>query len=122
MLFATVFCWTAWTLVIIYIDPFQASRVDFFFFYLSLFLSLLGTLSLICFGLLFFLRRTDAALYRYVKKSFAYAAIISLIVIVLYYLQSEGYLHYWNVATLGTLALFLILFRLSTRPRLRARE
>ena len=39
MIFATVFCWSAWVLVIFNIDPFQASISEFVFFYLSLFLA-----------------------------------------------------------------------------------
>jgi hypothetical protein len=122
MFFATIFCWSAWALVLINVDPLQASTSDFLFFYASLLLSLLGTASLGLFGIFFLFRRDDTVPYRFVKKSFAYGMGIACAVVILLYLQSEGYLHYWNVATLGTLALFLILFRLSTKQRLRIQE
>lgn len=122
MLFATVFCWSAWLLVLFNTDPFAASLSEFLFFYLSLFLSLLGTVSLLLFALFLLIRRGDMVPYRYVKKSFVSGSITALSVIVLLYLQSEGYLHYWNVAILGTLALFLLLFRLSTRRSLSTQE
>lgn len=117
MMFATAFCWSAWVLVILNVNPLEATFLEFFFFYVSLFLSLLGTISLLLFGGFFIFGRAELSLYRSVKKSFLYGSIIACIGVLLLYLQSLEYLHYWNLVILGTLALFLILFRFSTRRK-----
>jgi len=44
---ATLVCWLAWFFVINTVDPLKAGWFGFFIFYFSLFLSLMGTLTLV---------------------------------------------------------------------------
>ena len=112
MILGTIFCWSAWMVIILNVDPFVASTSSFIFFYFSLFLALLGTTSLVIFAGFRLFGRDRFALYRYVQKSFVNAMIISVLVIGIMYLQSLGYLHYWNLGILLTLFIFLGLFKI----------
>jgi hypothetical protein len=115
MIVATLFCWLAWVMVIMNVDPFEASPSMFIFFYLSLFLALFGMISLILFGAFRLFGRGEFSLYRYVQKSFVDALAISVFLVALLYMQSLGYLHYWNLGILFAIMVFLGLFRISTK-------
>lgn len=110
---ATILCWTAWLFVIITVDPFQASRLSFFFFYISLFLALLGTTSLLIFG--FYSRLGQAALpmFRHVERSFRDGCIAASLLVSFLYLQSRGWLNIINLLifflAMGCLLLFIFL-------------
>ncbi len=106
---ATILCWAAWVIVLFNVDPFHAGLLNFIFFYFSLFLALLGTISLSSIFVFHFWSKSDELLFRYVKRSFRYGFITSLLLIALLYFQASGLLNYWN---LGALILIIILFAL----------
>jgi hypothetical protein len=109
MFIATVLCWTAWGFVIFNVDPYQASTLTFVFFYLSLLLSLLGTISLILFSVYSFFGREPLPMFRYVQRSFRDSMILTLVIGVLLYLQSKGWLHVWNFGLfMGAILCFLL--------------
>jgi len=112
MLLATIFCWIAWWFVISNVDPFQGDGLGFFFFYLSLFLAILGTLSLLTFVVRKILSRQNLPMFRYVQKSFRDAIFIALLVVLLLFLQAQGYLHWWNLGifAVGLLLLLALVF------------
>lgn len=115
MTLATLLCWGAWGFVLFQVDPFQASALSFAFFYTSLFLSLLGTLSFAAFAGYYFLSREKLPMYRYVQKSFRDACIISILAGAVLYLQAEGWLTLWNGTLLVTLLFILLLFFITNR-------
>ena len=112
MLLATIFCWIAWWFVISNVDPFQGDGLGFFFFYLSLFLAILGTLSLLTFVVRKILSSQNLQMFRYVQKSFRDAIFIALLVVLLLFLQAQGYLHWWNLGifAVGLLLLLALVF------------
>ncbi len=114
MTLATILCWTAWGFVIVNVNPFESGLVGFMSFYSSLFFSMFGTLSLITLGAYY--KFTDIRpIFKIVEKSFRDACVLSVVVIILLYLQAQQLLTIWNLS-LFILFLFLIgSFYVSTR-------
>jgi len=108
MFLATVFCWIAWWFVLINVNPFQGDSLGFFFFYLSLFLALMGSISILSFLGRRFLSRTDAPMFRYVQKSFRDAVFFGIVIVVLMFLQGLGYLKWWNIGIFALLLIFAL--------------
>lgn len=119
MLGATLLAWFAFILVINSFDPQQANAVVFIFVYLSLFLSILGTLALLGFLLRklwpmsFFGRERKKELSaKLALKSFRQALIFSVVIILALILQAAELLNWWNILLLiifATLVEFIIL-------------
>jgi len=123
MILTTILCWIAWGMVLVNIDPFDSSAVGFIFFYTSLFLALLGTVSICAFFLhRLFVRKKQIPMYRSVQRSFLDATVIAVVCVGLLYLQSQSYLHYWNIGILLVLVIFVGLFKLSTHFPTRSQE
>lgn len=117
MLLGTILCWVSWTFVIINIDPFQNNQVGFLFFYLSLFFALLGSLSLLSFLFFRIFSRKLTPIFRHVRTSFRTACLLSLIVIILLYLQGKELLNIWNLGAFVLACLFVFSFVVSTKKR-----
>lgn len=103
MTLGTALAAVAWVLVLINVDPDEAGILGFILFYATLFVSLVGVLSLA--GTLYrvrFLERGDLA-WREVRTSFRHAVILSGVCISSLLLASHGLLYWWNF--LGLLAL-----------------
>lgn len=115
MFFATLLGWAAWIFVVFNVDPFQDSTLGFFFFYLSLFFSLIGTLSLIAFLLTQIFPQPQVPMYRLVQKSFRIGLLLSGILIVLLFLQGKGILTKWNSILLLFIGVTTTCFFLSTK-------
>ena len=97
MAFATTLCWSSWIFVLYRIDPFTANALSFAFFYFSLFLAMLGSISLVLFVGFYYLSRSAAPMYRYVQRSFRSAIVVSLIAVFLLLLQGIRVLALWNI-------------------------
>ncbi|KKW42507.1 MAG: hypothetical protein UY92_C0006G0068 [Candidatus Magasanikbacteria bacterium GW2011_GWA2_56_11] len=115
MIFATLLCYTAWFFVIDNVDPFAASAAGLGFFYLSFFLSLLGTCSLIFFCLYRFFGTSDLPLFRYVQKSFRESLAISAYLALMLLLQGASYLTFWIGSLVTGLFILVISFMVSLR-------
>jgi len=115
MTFATVLCWFSWGIVILNINPFEASLGGFLFFYVSLFFSLLGTASLIAVLLYRLFSRQGLPLFRYVQKGFRDGCVLAGGVILLLFLQSKSLLNWWNIGAFIFVLFFLVLFQRSTQ-------
>lgn len=115
MILGTILCWTAWWIVVLNIDPFQDTGVGFGFFYISLFLALLGTISIFAFILRKLLSKMDLPMFRYVERSFKDSLFISVLIVALLYLQGINYLRWWNLGILGGAVLIYLLFVWSTK-------
>lgn len=111
MFLATIFCWIAWSVVVINVNPFQSDDVGFCFFYVSFFLAVVGTFSILTFLCRWFFSGSDEPIFRFVKKSFRDGFLISFFATTVLYLQARNYLRLWNLAVL---AVFFILYVLLT--------
>lgn len=100
MVVATFLCWISWGMVIVNIDPFTAGNLSFVFFYTSLFLALIGTISMISFLYHKYLSRLDQPIFKCVKKSFRAGVIISFGLVFVLYLQGSELMSFWNFTIL----------------------
>lgn len=114
MLLGTLLCWSAWMFVIVNTDPFTNTPITMFFFYLTLFFALLGTLALLSFALLRYFSHGIVPMYKHVQRSFFIAFASSGFASMLLFLQGSNMLSMWNVLLLLGVILFLALFKLST--------
>lgn len=115
MLLGTIFCWIAWLFVVFNIDPFQDKGIGFSFFYVSLGLALLGTISIISFLIRKSLGKDNLPMFRYVKQSFKDALFVAIVLILMLFLQGKGYLNWWNTIIFVVAILFSALFILSSK-------
>jgi hypothetical protein len=95
MTVGSLICWGAWLFVINGIDPDQSGVAGFLFFYISLFLSLLGTLSVIGFIIRKGLFKSDHIVFHHVKNTFRQGLIFSLAIIIAMILLQFNLLAWW---------------------------
>jgi len=117
MVISSILCWTAWVIVIMNIDPFQSDWFGFAFFYMTLFFSLLGAISILSFLVYCFLFRNELSMFRYVKKSFRDSFIISIVLLILLFLEGNQLLNKWNLGILVLFLIFIFSFWFSTKRR-----
>ena len=116
MLLTTVACYLALFAVIYYFDPQNGGPIALTFFYASLFLSLLGTFSLI--GLIVRIIFTSSQLvFKKVVVSFRQGIWFSLLVITSLFLQSVNLLGWKNIAFLILALAILELFFMSYKSK-----
>ncbi len=113
MIFSTLLCWAAWVFVIVQIDPFETGPVGFVFFYVSLFFALIGTISLMIFGIYRLFGAREMPLFRHVRMSFRTAVVLSSLALVGLYLQSLSVLSLFNTLVFGTICMVIVSFDLS---------
>ncbi len=102
MILSTVLCWAAWIFVLVNVDPTQTSAIGFLFFYISFLLAIIGSASLLLFGIYKRVSRGELPMFRLVQKSFRDASAIAVVISALLYLQGRGIIH------VSALILFLL--------------
>ncbi len=100
MSLGTVACAIAWLFIIFTIDPTQAGIIGLTFFYVSLFLTLLGAFSVVGFLLHRKLVSDDMAVFRHVRRTFRQSIIFSLFFIAVLLLLQKQWFNWWNLAIL----------------------
>jgi len=105
----------AWAMVLFNVDPSRDSQLGLIFFYITLFFSLLGLISLINFGLYRLVTKSDYPLFRLVQKSFRNGVIGSSLILTMLFLQVLNILNIWTGVMLLILFLSISFFKLSTR-------
>lgn len=114
MLIGTCVAWGACYLVVLYLNPNTAGNIGLLFFYLSLFLSISGTLTLIGFGWRYW-RHSDEVLFLQVTISFRQGALLAFMVVGALFLQANSLLTWWNLGLLIIGLTLLEFFWLSGR-------
>lgn len=100
MTFATLLSWVAWAVVLWSMNPEETGPGGFLIFYVTLFMGLLGTLTL--FGVTYrvmFLGRRDVV-SREVRISFRHAIALSAMAVAALALSAQGLLRWWIAAIL----------------------
>jgi len=97
MIFATIFCWIAWGLILFYIDPGAAGIVGLACFHASLFFSLIGTFTLVGLALRIWFSHNEV-LFAHVGISFRQAGLLSLVIAGCLILQQFRILNWWDGA------------------------
>lgn len=113
MLLGTFLSWSAWGLVIWNMDPTEAGIAGFVLFYLTLLMSLVGTMTLLGVVYRVMLLKRHALVMREVRIAFRHAILISLVGIISLILSGLGFLRWWAITAMillvcGLEYLFLI--------------
>jgi len=100
MSIGTAIAWAGWLFVVITIDPNEAGILSLILFYITLFVSLMGSLAIL--GIIFRVRwrKSNELLTREVKISFRHAVMLSAVGIVSLLLASLDLLTWWNFLAL----------------------
>lgn len=115
MIVGTLLCLVSWGIVLLNVDPFVATKFLLGLFYLTLFFSLFGTISLLyVLGAVFLFARGEL-LYRCVAHGFRFGLILAGLLTTLTYLQVHGLLNWWNIGALSFVLISLWLFQMTTR-------
>lgn len=114
MIFSTILCWVAWTFVLVNVNPFETSTMGFIFFYLSFFLSLIGTFSLLSFGLRNWRDSSPLPMFHRVEKGFQDGLITATLCILLLILQGQRLIRMWNLLFFLGFCIVLLIIRLSS--------
>ncbi|OGG87203.1 hypothetical protein A3B87_03230 [Candidatus Kuenenbacteria bacterium RIFCSPHIGHO2_02_FULL_39_13] len=96
---ATLVCWGALALVLVFVNPYTAGIVGMIFFYIALFLGLLGIFSIIGFVFRFLFKRNEFA-YNQVKTAFRQGMMFALLLTMMFILQGARLLVWWNIILL----------------------
>ncbi|OGH83780.1 MAG: hypothetical protein A2261_03850 [Candidatus Magasanikbacteria bacterium RIFOXYA2_FULL_44_8] len=104
MSLGTLICWAAWVVIINTFDPNTAGILGLLFFYVSLFLALVGTFSVIVFLIRRVIIKNDEVIFRHVRRTLRQSIVVSTLIIFVLFLLQKQLLTWWN------LALVLILF------------
>ncbi len=112
--FGTLVAWGVFALVVLYLNPDTAGTLGFVFFYLSLFLGLAGTLTLLGF-VWRYVKHRDDLLFRHVTISFRQGVLLGVLVTGALFLQSQELLTWWNLVLLVVGITLLELFLLTSR-------
>jgi hypothetical protein len=110
----TLLAWGAFVLVVLYLNPETAGVLGFTFFYLSLFLGVAGSLTLLGF-VWRYIRHRDDLLFRHVTISFRQGVLLGVLVTGALFLQSQKLLTWWNLILLVVGITLLELFLLTSR-------
>ncbi len=112
--FATLICWCSWTLILFSIDPRITNWIGFLLFYVSLFLSLIGTFALLGFFTRFIALR-QKLVFRLVQDAFRQSFFFSITAVLALILLSKSLFTWINliliIAALSLLEMFLISYR-----------
>lgn len=113
----TLMCWIAWLFVIFNIAPADAGPGGLIFFYVSLFLSILGTFSVLGFLIRKAILKDEEVVFRHVKHTFRQSILIGILTILALVLLSQGLLYWWNAAILIAFFFFIeSIFFTSKKP------
>lgn len=110
----TLVSWGALALVVTYLNPETAGATGMLFFYLSLFLGLSGTMTLVGFSWRYW-RHRDEVLFRHVSISFRQGVLLALAVVIALWLKVNNLLTWWNLSLLVVGLTLLEFFWLSVR-------
>jgi len=115
MLFGTAVCWVAFSIILFNVNPYDAGSLIFIFFYFSLFLALLGTLTIVgIFTRISILKRDDFVARR-VMTSFRQGAFLSGAAVSALFMMSRDLLTWWNIALFIIGVLLLEFFFISLK-------
>ncbi len=114
---STLFCFVAFILVLLYVDPYNTSFVGYVSFYASLFFANIGAFTLIGFYVRIWSSGNEVV-YAHVAPAFRQAIFLSIVIVGSLLLQSFRLLSWWD-AILFVLSIVLLEFFFMSRMRRR---
>ncbi|MCK5211896.1 hypothetical protein KAJ89_04295 [Candidatus Parcubacteria bacterium] len=116
MIAMTLLCWSAWAMVLFTIDPSITDWIGLTLFYSSLFLSIVGTATIIGFLLRFVVLKQELA-WRIVKEAFRQSFLFALLIVVSLILLSHNLFTWLNLLFLVIGLTILEFFMLSMEKK-----
>ncbi|MFH1142701.1 MAG: hypothetical protein ABIH67_00505 [Candidatus Uhrbacteria bacterium] len=117
MLVGTACAWLSWLISLYTTDPTETSVLGFMFFYLTLFIALVGSLTIFGSAIRVFLKKPNV-ISRQAFIAFRHGFLFSLLIIGSLILISFDVLRWWSIILLITvLVCFELFFLTSRRPR-----
>lgn len=117
MAIATVAAWAGWIVVLVAIDPTSSGWLGFLFFYLTLGMAVMGTLSIAGAGIRVWTKR-DELVSRHVSRSFRQGLLLAFLCMGALGLLAAGLFTWWTALLLILLiSLFELVFLSAQRGR-----
>lgn len=117
MLIGTVGAWITWLVILMTTNPIETSAIGFIFFYTTLCIALIGTLTIIGTSLRVLVKK-KVLVSRHVTTSFRQAILFAIILIGALLLISQDMLKWWSlVFIILVMSLIELFFRTSAHPR-----
>ncbi len=112
MFIGSLLSWTIWIFVLLNISPLSDNLIGLISFYLSLFMAIVGTFSVVGFLIKHLSMKNDEVVFRHVRRTFRQGILLGLAVILILILLSQGLLFWWNAIILIIFFIFveLIIF------------
>jgi len=95
----TIICWSLFGFIVMSINPFITNWIGFSLFYLTLFLSLVGTAAIAGFVVRFKMLKKEMA-FRSVKEAFRQSFLFAILVVVSFVLLSQDLFTWLNIVFL----------------------
>jgi len=111
MFICTLICWAIFVSVILFVNPEKTGFLGFLLFYSSLFLSILGTGSLL--GFILGARLKRRPIFSEVSLAFRRSLWLSMFIIIVLILKRANLFYWWNILLLFLFFLVLEFFCLS---------
>jgi hypothetical protein len=99
MMLTTLVCWSAWVFTLITIDPNLTNWIGFLLFYVSLFLSIVGTAAITGFFVRFIVLRQKLAFHS-VKEAFRQSFLFAILIVISLLLLSRDLFTWMNLSFL----------------------
>lgn len=97
---STIIAWLAWVVLLLNIDPTQASLFVFIIFYFTLAVGLIGTISLLSMAYRVLVVKQHDLIIRQVRIAFRHAVLLSALAVISLALSASGLFHWWVLIVL----------------------
>ncbi len=114
MILGTVGAWASWFMVISYLTPDIAGASGFVFFYLSLFIAIVGSTTLVGFGIRAMVHRNESVT-RQASISFRQGIFVAIVAVLSLLLKDQNLFTWWNILILVLILTIIEFFFLSIR-------
>ena len=103
----TILSWFAWLFVILKISPNDSGLWGIFAFYFSLFLSIVGTFSVIGFLVRKVMLHETDIIFKHVKNTFRQSILLGSAIVFLLFLLSRKWFFWWTALSVILLFIFI---------------
>ncbi|MDO8626366.1 MAG: hypothetical protein Q7K39_02835 [Candidatus Magasanikbacteria bacterium] len=107
MVLGTAICWLGWGFTLFLVNPLAASALEMSFFYISLFLALIGSGSVLGIIVRRYFIRNDELVFRHVKNAFRQSVLIGVGLVGIFILLGQSLLTWWNAPLYILFLIFL---------------
>ena len=107
MLIASLLSWAVWVFVLFNISPHGDNLIGLLSFYLSLFMAIVGTFSVVGFMIKRLVMKNDEVVFRHVRHTFRQGILLGMAIVLILFLLSQSLLFWWNAIMLAIFFVFI---------------